>query len=119
MTIANKALAAYRNGLRASRIAFGNDTRALLASRKLMKDGMRSPPNPEATPEEQIQYMNDVAKILRNNVVQGERKDGTDVFELNIHKDIELGDNNSIKKPKSTLTAGAVSGGCCGGKVGR
>jgi complex III assembly factor LYRM7 len=77
-----------------------------------------------------IKHAEDVAKVLRQNVVQGQRtEEGKDTFsefrrvrrgtrqeltaftELRIHEDIERGDNESIK----TAGKGAVSGGCCGG----
>lgn len=96
------ALTAYRHALRASRVAFNNDLRTLTAARLKMRQGMINPPNPDMSPKEQVQFMEDVAKILRQNVVQGTKlpqtKDGKDVYQLNIHPDTELGDNESIKQ---------------------
>ncbi|CEP61266.1 Mzm1p LALA0_S02e10528g [Lachancea lanzarotensis] len=106
------ALAAYRNGLRATRVAFSQDTRVLLAARTQMRDGMVHPPNPELSPEQQISHLNDVAEFLRRNIVQGKKTEG-DKYALNIHKDTELGDNETVKQAKATLAA--KGGGCCGG----
>lgn len=77
-----------------------------------------------------IKHAEEVAKVLRQNVVQGQRtEEGKDTFsefrlvgrgrkrklitftELRIHEDIERGDNESIK----TAGNGTVGGGCCGG----
>ncbi|KAF5539932.1 mitochondrial zinc maintenance 1 mitochondrial [Fusarium napiforme] len=59
-----------------------------------------------------INHAEEVAKVLRQNVVQGQRtEEGKDTFKLRIHKDIERGDNESIK----TAGKGTVGGGCCGG----
>ncbi|BAO42579.1 protein FMP36 [Kluyveromyces marxianus] len=111
----SRALAAYRNGLRAARVAFGGDTRMLVAARQKMREGMINPPNPELSPDEQIKHMNDVAQFLRQNIVQGKKAEG-DKYHLNIHKDTELGDNETIKTAKKTLVA--QGGGCCGGGSG-
>ncbi|EXA39845.1 hypothetical protein FOQG_14353 [Fusarium oxysporum f. sp. raphani 54005] len=59
-----------------------------------------------------IKHAEEVAKVLRQNVVQGQRtEEGKDTFKLRIHEDIERGDNESIK----TAGKGTVGGGCCGG----
>ncbi|KAH3900944.1 Mzm1p SCDLUD_002405 [Saccharomycodes ludwigii] len=117
-----QALNAYRNGLRATRIAFGPDKMLLVASRKKMKEGMLNPPKDlnipkPVTVEKQIKHLNDVALFLRRNIVQGVKKDkdtsGKVRYHLNIHKETELGDNESIKKTKRALAA--EGGGCCGG----
>ncbi|CCF56248.1 hypothetical protein KAFR_0A08140 [Kazachstania africana CBS 2517] len=92
------ALTAYRHGLRATRIAFKNDTRMLLASRNEMRQNMINPKEkyPHLTPAKRIQLLEDVAAFLLKNVVQGQKVD-ENVFHLNIHKDTELGDNESTK----------------------
>ncbi|SCU81495.1 LAMI_0B06480g1_1 [Lachancea mirantina] len=109
---AQLALSAYRNGLRATKIAFGRDARMLNAARAQMKAGMHNPPEPSKTSEQQIQDLNDIAAFLRRNVVQGKlSKSGQ--YHLNIHSETELGDNESIKVTKKTLAA--RGGGCCGG----
>ena len=93
---ARRALTAFRHGLRAARIAFGGDTRMLLAARRQMREGMRNPPDPSIPFDDRVQLMEDVAVFLRRNIVQGVRVDGEGgrpVYHLNIHKETELGDN--------------------------
>lgn len=113
MSLRQNALNAYRNGLRATRIAFNGDTRMLLASRAKMREGMENPPNPELSKEQQIKHLEDVATFLKRNLVQGRKEGSEEKYHLNIHKETELGDNESIKKAKSTLASEV--GGCCGG----
>lgn len=112
MSTTLRALNAYRNGLRATRVAFGRDLPMLSAARAKMREGMLNPPNPELSPEQQIQHLNDVSTFLKRNIVQGQ-KVNQGRYHLNIHKDTELGDNESIKTTKKTLAA--RGGGCCGG----
>ncbi|ROT41588.1 hypothetical protein SODALDRAFT_377247 [Sodiomyces alkalinus F11] len=105
------SLAAYRNLMRAARVAFQGDERILSAARQQIRQGFRekaplSPTDPELQPA--IQQANEVATFLRQNVVQGEhRGDGT--YRLRIHQDTERGDNDSIKKAGKGTTLG---GGC-------
>lgn len=108
-----RALTAYRNGLRATRVVFKGDNRMLLAARQRMRDGMINPPNAELPVEKQIEHLEDVARFLRQNLVQGTKTGTEEKYHLNIHKDTELGDNESIKKTKQTLAS--QGGGCCGG----
>lgn len=116
MSLRQNALNAFRNGLRATRIAFDGDTRMLLASRAKMREGMENPPNPELSKEEQIKLLEDVAIFLKRNIVQGKKEGDEEKYHLNIHSETELGDNESIKKTKSTLVS--QGGGCCGGGKG-
>ncbi|CAB4253594.1 similar to Saccharomyces cerevisiae YDR493W MZM1 Mitochondrial matrix protein with a role in maintaining the labile mitochondrial zinc pool [Maudiozyma barnettii] len=121
--LTRQALTAYRHGLRATRVAFNEDTRLLLAARQKMRQGMLAPENPDIPIEKQIKLMEDVAQFLRKNIVQGKRVETTSsnekpTYHLNLHKDTELGDNDEIKNisKRNTLTSGATSGGgCCGG----
>lgn len=108
-----RALNAYRHGLRATKVAFNGDTRMLLAARQKMREGMINPPKPELPVDEQIQHLEEVARFLRQNLVQGKKSGSGERYALNIHKDTELGDNESIKETKKTLAA--QGGGCCGG----
>lgn len=116
MSLKQNALAAYRHGLRATRVAFNGDTRVLLAARTKMREGMVNPPNPELTTEQQIQHLEDVSVFLRRNLVQGRKQGDEEKYHLNIHKETELGDNDSIKEAKRTLAS--KGGGCCGGGSG-
>lgn len=56
----------------------------------------------EAERESKLQHAREVAKVLRTNVVQGKRDEAKpDTYDLRIHKDIELGDNETIRQQKS------------------
>ncbi|GME76243.1 unnamed protein product [Ambrosiozyma monospora] len=139
--LAKQALASYRNALRATRIAFTTDTTTLNAARLRIKTEMKliqSKENPDMTIQERIQLLDQVSVFLRKNIVQGikenkeqesaadaetEKKEEKPTYFLNIHKDTELGDNDSIKKSKgkkNSLTgkvdsAFPAGSGCCGG----
>ncbi|TID25150.1 mitochondrial zinc maintenance protein 1 [Venturia nashicola] len=95
------ALAAYRNLLRSTRIAFQGDIPTLLSARTAVRDNFnKNRTLPSSSPEftEQIQYAQEVAKILRENLVQGRAVDGDgDRYKLRIHEHTERGDNDSIK----------------------
>lgn len=96
------ALAAYRHLLRATRIAFNGDIQLLHAARTQARagfDGLNSldPQSDEA--EKGIQHAEGVASILRHNIVQGQQVEGTNSIKLNLHEDIERGDNDTVKNP--------------------
>ncbi|KAL0937844.1 uncharacterized protein CTRU02_207576 [Colletotrichum truncatum] len=93
------SLAAYRHLLRAARIAFKGDERVLTAAQQQIRQGFRdhatvAPTDPSVGPA--IQKAEDIAKILRENIVQG-KQDDAQVYKLRIHKDTERGDNDSVK----------------------
>ena len=90
------------------------------------------PSSPEAST--QIAHAEDVAKILRQNVVQGQKVKGEEqggkyselfkdeslsqiylpiVLELRIHEETERGDNDSVKINSKSISS--ASTGCCGG----
>lgn len=54
------------------------------------------------SPQGQVQLLEDIAMFLRHNVVQGKRvvANDTEQYHLNIHKDTELGDNDTVKTGK-------------------
>ncbi|ODV94904.1 hypothetical protein PACTADRAFT_50753 [Pachysolen tannophilus NRRL Y-2460] len=118
MSSSAAALKAYRSALRATRIAFDGDISTLTAARNQIRAGMRAKEYEGKTQEQRIEHLSQVAAFLRKNIVQGKRKDGNR-YALNIHKDTELGDNDSIKKKRSTLgnPSGAGMGGCCGKSI--
>ncbi|KAK0388320.1 hypothetical protein NLU13_4565 [Sarocladium strictum] len=111
------ALPAYRHLLRAARIAFQGDAPTLAAAQGQIRNEFRqkaSLPLDDPSIPEAVEHAEAVAKILRENVVQGRQQEGQDnMYKLNIHQYTERGDNDSI------LTAGsggsALGGGCCGG----
>jgi len=106
------ALAAYRHILRSTRIAFQGDIPTLTAARRAARDGFEQ--NRDLPPEEKsksIQYAEDVAKVLRENLVQGKAVEGDESrYKLRIHEHIERGDNESIKTAGKNTLAGVK---CC------
>lgn len=108
------ALVAYRNLLRAAKIAFDGDPRVLTAATEQIRQGfrdMRSMPPSDPAVQAAVQHAQEVASFLRSNVVQG-KKEG-DIYKLRIHDDTERGDNDTIKIGGQTVK---IDGGkCCGG----
>lgn len=123
MSTARSALTAYRNALRATRIAFTDDLVVLQTSRQKIKDEMKlnnSPSNPLLKVEERIELLNQISEFLKHNIVQGVKTgkldDGKDKYTLNIHKETELGDNDEIKtKSDLNVDGSPMQGACCGG----
>ncbi|CAO3610707.1 unnamed protein product [Cunninghamella blakesleeana] len=114
------AISAYRNLLKTQKQVFGSDTKAIIAAKK--ETYARFMQNKDETNtdvlEEKLNLANQVASLLKKNVIQAESNDGSN-FKLNITEDTELGDNDSIKKAKGSHRKGkgkrkAVSS-CCGG----
>ncbi|KAI0130536.1 hypothetical protein BJ170DRAFT_594045 [Xylariales sp. AK1849] len=101
------ALAAYRHLMRAARIAFHaltlenlGDEPILNAARHQIRSGFREHASLETSSAEvgeHIKHAEDVATILKQNVVQG-RKQG-DAYKLRIHEYTERGDNDTVKFP--------------------
>ncbi|KAL2832494.1 hypothetical protein BDW59DRAFT_157316 [Aspergillus cavernicola] len=96
---AGSALSAYRQILRATRIAFQNDSRVLLAARQEARQNFEQHRRLGIDTPMQINHAIEVADILRHNIVQGSRaaEDESAKWQLNIHDDIERGDNDSVK----------------------
>ncbi|KAH7390047.1 putative mitochondrial zinc maintenance protein 1, mitochondrial [Cadophora sp. MPI-SDFR-AT-0126] len=95
------ASAAYRHLLRSARLAFQGDTHLLHAARSEARNGFRknasmSLDDPALAPA--IAHAEEVAKILRENVVQG-KLEGNDRYKLRIHEHTERGDNDTVKMP--------------------
>ncbi|KAI0871095.1 hypothetical protein GGS24DRAFT_492485 [Hypoxylon argillaceum] len=106
------AQSAYRNLLRATRIAFKDDTIMLNAARLSIRGEFGANAAIEPTGPKYLaamQHADEVATILRQNVVQG-KKEG-DTYKLRIHEETERGDNDSIKF--AGKTPGAGGGKCC------
>ncbi|KAH7308690.1 hypothetical protein B0I35DRAFT_483213 [Stachybotrys elegans] len=107
------ASAAYRDLWRATRIAFQGDNHILLAARDQIRQQFRAPAAEAAGTAQALEHAHDVAKFLRENVVQGKRVEGDpNMFKLRIHEHTERGDNDSIK----TAGSGKMAGGGCGCK---
>ncbi|UQC82933.1 uncharacterized protein CLUP02_08423 [Colletotrichum lupini] len=115
------SLPAYRHLWRAARIAFkGLDfsglfeyllltfllSQAMTESSQQHNSRYGKPTDPSYSSA--IQKAEDIAKILRENVVQG-KQDDSRVFKLRIHEDTERGDNDSIKMAGG---GSATMGGC-------
>ncbi|KAI5815604.1 hypothetical protein BZA77DRAFT_265422 [Pyronema omphalodes] len=111
------ALSAYRHLLRSARLAFQGDTVMFHAAQQESRKAFEQ--NKAVAGEAAdalIKHAKDVALILRTNVIQGkkeEREGEGEVYKLNIHDEIERGDNESIKKGRKTQLE--MGGGCCGG----
>ncbi|KAL6856585.1 hypothetical protein J3F83DRAFT_752094 [Trichoderma novae-zelandiae] len=108
------SLAAYRNLLRAARIAFQGDVHVLSAAQTQIRQGFQENRalDSSSSIENAIRHAEDVATILRKNVVQGQKVEskGDDyTYKLRIHEHTERGDNDSI------LMAGNAKGGSGGG----
>ncbi|KAF3055101.1 Mitochondrial zinc maintenance protein 1, mitochondrial [Daldinia childiae] len=94
------ALQAYRGLLRAARVAFQGDERVLTAARASIRESFRVNASLESTDPElpgAIKHAEEVAAILRQNIVQG-KKVG-ERYKLRIHEDTERGDNDTVKFP--------------------
>ncbi|KAL7780055.1 hypothetical protein CFE70_010076 [Pyrenophora teres f. teres 0-1] len=123
------ALVAYRNLLRSARIAFQGkpqhlvhvshmltlvgDMNTLFAARTETRKHFEENRNLRVGSEElesALVHAKEVAKFLRENVVQGQAAD-EDKYKLRIHEYTERGDNEDIKKGKGKSTLGGTK--CC------
>ncbi|KAF3011163.1 Mitochondrial zinc maintenance protein 1, mitochondrial [Curvularia kusanoi] len=107
------ALVAYRNLLRSARIAFQGDMNVLSAARVEVRKNFETNRSLQTGSDElqkEIARANEVAKFLRENVVQGEATEG-DNYKIRIHEHTERGDNEDIKKNKGKSTLGGTK--CC------
>ncbi|KAI1114101.1 hypothetical protein F5Y14DRAFT_190834 [Nemania sp. NC0429] len=112
------ALPAYRNLLRAARIAFQGDVAMLTAARSSIREGFRANAALEPTSPEfpaAVKHAEEVATILRQNVVQGKREGDGDLYKLRIHEETERGDNDSVKFAGTTLSTGGGNKCCSSG----
>ncbi|KAJ4335516.1 Mitochondrial zinc maintenance protein 1, mitochondrial [Didymella glomerata] len=107
------ALVAYRNLLRSARIAFQGDANVLSAARIEVRKNFETNRHLQTGTEEfqkSLAHANEVAKFLRENVVQGQATEG-DNYKIRIHEHTERGDNEDIKKSKGKTTLGGTK--CC------
>ncbi|KAG9245916.1 mitochondrial zinc maintenance protein 1, mitochondrial [Calycina marina] len=97
------ALTAYRMLLRSTRLAFAGDAPMLLAARAEAGNMFRQNSSlPSQSPEtiKAIKHAEEVAAILKANVVQGKQIRGDEErYKLRIHEHTERGDNDTIKMP--------------------
>lgn len=67
--------------------------------RKGFEDGRKLDPKDEDV-KVRLEHINGVAYVLRTQVVQGQKHNPEEEkYQLNLHKDSEMGDNESIKSP--------------------
>lgn len=94
---------AYRAVLRAINVAFKGDVRVATGARaELRKQVVEGTPSEEAAA-----HMAEVARFLRQNVVQGVPNE-RGVYELQIHDETERGLNETIRTKKSEM--GSLAG---------
>lgn len=95
------ALVAYRHLLRSARVAFQDDLRLLHAAQTQAREAFRSKaslPFDDPAVRAAIEHAESVAKILRENIVQGKNV-GDNKYKLRIHDKTERGDNDTVKMP--------------------
>ncbi|PHH77052.1 hypothetical protein CDD82_3680 [Ophiocordyceps australis] len=106
------ALAAYRSVLRAARLAFQGDAPLLTQAQNQARAQFQQGAQLDAASRDAetcIQHAHDVAKILRENVVQGRKADGQEnTYKLRIHEFTERGDNDSIQSKECGRGAGGL-----------
>jgi len=110
------ALVAYRHLLRSTRLAFAGDAPLLRAARTEARNSFRS--NLSISGPEQVaavKHAEEVAQILKANVVQGRKVDSEadgDRYKLRIHEHTERGDNDTVKMPNGQKVV--IDGKTCG-----
>ncbi|CAI6340381.1 unnamed protein product [Periconia digitata] len=107
------ALQAYRHLLRSTRIAFEGDMPTLFAARTKVRSSFeenRGLANGSQERAEQIAHAEEVAKFLKENVVQGHATEADGNYKLRIHEHTERGNNEDIKKSKGKTLGGTK---CC------
>ncbi|KAK4187232.1 hypothetical protein QBC35DRAFT_499080 [Podospora australis] len=103
------AVQAYRNLLRAARIAFEGDMVVLSAAKDSIRAGFRdkaSLPASDPSIQPALAHAEEIASFLKANVVQG-KKIADDTFKLRIHQHTERGDNESIKFAGKNVSIGS------------
>ncbi|ORZ07968.1 hypothetical protein BCR41DRAFT_359716 [Lobosporangium transversale] len=120
-----QVLSAYRNLLKAQRQTFKGDWTTLTAARQKTYTEFDSKRNEtdEAKIKQQLELANQVASLLRHNLAQAVRVEGSnDVYSLKLTEEHELGDNETLRQASKmrrlkNKEAGAnantaTSGGC-------
>ncbi|KIJ34623.1 hypothetical protein M422DRAFT_782779 [Sphaerobolus stellatus SS14] len=95
------ARAAYRSLFRAAKTTFGGDEPVLNAfldkARTEYRNGRSI--NDEKAYQEKVKLAEELAVLLRRNIVRAEKRPEQDLWKLNITKETELGDNAAVKEP--------------------
>ncbi|KAG7194275.1 Mitochondrial zinc maintenance protein 1, mitochondrial [Scheffersomyces spartinae] len=109
------ALQAYRNALRATKVAFKKDVPVLTAARTKIREGFEEHRglSDESLIQEEVTKLNGISQFLVRNVVQAKKQDNGKYL-LDIHSETELGDNESIKNPKKDMGSLAGVKSCSG-----
>ncbi|KTW30800.1 hypothetical protein T552_00512 [Pneumocystis carinii B80] len=97
-----EVLSSYRNLLRAVNVAFKDDLQLLKTSKKQIRNTYYHDKDKNLSEEEiqkKIKHANDVASILRKNIVQG-RLNSSGHYSLRIHHDTERTSSKIIEKRK-------------------
>ncbi|UZJ51312.1 hypothetical protein CBS101457_000632 [Exobasidium rhododendri] len=95
-----RAIGLYKQLLRTSSQTFQGDAATAGAWRQQVRDQFQaaSQETDSLKIDEGLRTWEDVVKVLRHNVVQGEFKEDRKVFHLNFTKDTELGSNESVRQ---------------------
>ncbi|KAI1298870.1 hypothetical protein EDD11_006741 [Mortierella claussenii] len=112
----HQVLGAYRNLLKAQRQTF----KAARHKTYTEFDSKRNETD-ETKIKEQLELANQVASLLRHNLAQAVRVEGSqDVYSLKLNEDHELGDNETLRQAsklrrlKNQEAGGKATGGGCG-----
>ncbi|KAF9101742.1 hypothetical protein BGX27_011348 [Mortierella sp. AM989] len=118
-----QVLGAYRNLLKVQKQTFKGDLTTIAAARQKTYSEFDSKRNEtdEVKIKEQLELANQVASLLRHNLAQAVRIEGSnDVYSLKLNKDHELGDNETLRQAsklrrlRNREAGGKAAGGGCG-----
>lgn len=100
----HQAIGLYRRLIKTSTQTFQGDAATATAWRRQVKDKFQaaSQETDAVKIDEGLHMWEEVIKILKHNVVQGQYQDERNAFKLNFTKDTELGSNESIKQARKT-----------------
>jgi ribosomal protein L31 len=95
-----QAISLYKRLLQTSHQTFQGDAATATAWRQQVREKFRaaSKETESAKIDEGLHMWEEVIKVLRHNVVQGQYKEDRQAFHLNFTKDTELGSNESVKQ---------------------
>ncbi|TFK27386.1 hypothetical protein FA15DRAFT_586488 [Coprinopsis marcescibilis] len=102
------ARSAYRDLWRAATLTFQGDEPVLQAFRQKMRidaNKVAQTAQDATSYAEQTQHFLEVSTVLRRNIVQAARvrtEGGRDIYRVNLRKETELGDNETVKSPSPT-----------------
>ncbi|EMR11316.1 hypothetical protein PNEG_00345 [Pneumocystis murina B123] len=97
-----QVLSSYRNLLRAINVTFKDDLQLLEASKKQIRNTFYHDKEKNLNEEEiqkKVKHANDIASILRKNIVQG-RLNSSGHYSLRIHDDTERSSSKIKEKQK-------------------